>query len=232
MPYDEITRDGFKSSFNRFYADPGHIELVSSDGLKDMFLPRMTATAKEVLVEYGEDFVIAQLKFYGVEYDYEKDFYGNGARLLQKKLKEGKLDKLPDHVARLKEDMYSEWLKGLTNEELARHPEHAIRKYFVDSEGKPLPPQSQMSNAQTGTVVGFPADSGSSQSDSEEGSAGYPVDTGSLQSEEVSGLRKAAEAVGLHHATGPGCGGKQVVVYIGWSKSAVDQAVESAKKMS
>ncbi|KAM7220197.1 hypothetical protein V8F06_004339 [Rhypophila decipiens] len=206
MPYDEITRDGFKSSFNRFYADPGHIELVSSDGLKDMFLPRMTAAAKEVLVECGEDFVIAQFKFYGI-------------------------DKLPDHVARLKEEMYSEWLKGLTNEELARHPAHAIRRYFVDSEGKPLPPQSQMSNAQTGTVVGFPVDSGSLQS--EEGSAGYPVDTGSLQSEEVPGnLRKAAEAVGLHHATGPGCGGKQVVVYIGWSKLEVDQAAESAKIMS
>ncbi|KAM7204848.1 hypothetical protein V8F33_001437 [Rhypophila sp. PSN 637] len=219
MPYDAITRDGFKSSFNRFYTDPGNIELISSEGLKEMFLPRMTATAKSVLVECGEDFVTAQLKFYSVEYDYDKEFYGNGVRLLQKKLKEGKLDEMPDHIRRLKDDMYLEWLEGLTNKELARHPEHAMRRYFVDSEGKPLPPQSQMSKAQTSTVVGFPADSDFLES--EEGSIGYyPVDSGSLQREEVPGnLRKAAEAVGLHHATGHGYGppsGKQVrVVYIG-----------------
>ncbi|KAM7204869.1 hypothetical protein V8F33_001458 [Rhypophila sp. PSN 637] len=201
--------------------------------------------AKSVLLECGEDFVTAQLKFYGVEYDHDKEFYGNGVRLLQKKLKEGKLDEMPDRIRRLKKEMYLEWLEGLTNEELARHPEHAMRRYFVDSEGKllppqskmserkPLPAQSHMSKAQTSTVVGFPVDSGFLESEAE-GSVGYPVDSGSLQSEEVPGnLRKAAEAAGLHHATGHGYGppsGKQVrVVSIGWSKSAVDQAAESAK---
>ncbi|KAK4110154.1 hypothetical protein N656DRAFT_758203 [Canariomyces notabilis] len=141
MPYDDIIRNGFRCSFGRFYARHC-VERVDSSSLKSMFLPRLTGGCP------SEDFVRGQLQHYGVDYD-EKDFTGNGTRLMKKVLQAGKCDKVPNHIAQLRLQMHMEWLEQLSEEELSGHPEWIMEKYIVDGSGKPDP-------AKTTKVVGIP----------------------------------------------------------------------------
>ncbi|CAJ2501059.1 Uu.00g039120.m01.CDS01 [Anthostomella pinea] len=142
-----IRRDGFRSAYGRFYADPWGVEIVQAGYLRSMFLPTMTPGAKDCLRE-NADFIRGRLKHYDVDYDEDK-FWGSGTALFKKLLAAGKCDKVPDHISRLREQMHMEWLDQLTPDEMANYPEWIMQRYFLDASGKP-------DTTKTKSPVGFP----------------------------------------------------------------------------
>ncbi|KAM7187076.1 hypothetical protein V8F20_011144 [Naviculisporaceae sp. PSN 640] len=134
--------------------------------------------------------------FYAVDFD-EDEFSRFGFRLMQKKLKEGKLDKLPDPIKKLRYDLHYEWLEGLTLGEIAKYPDWAMERFFLSESGQPDP-----------TITTAPL--------------GFPFD---ISSNYTSGnLRKAVDDIpGLHHAT---AFGSNQTIYVGWDKSAVEKAAK------
>lgn len=82
--------------------------------------------------DYFNNFVRGQLKHYGVQFD-ERNFSGKGAILMKKVLQAGKRDKVPDHIAELRDQMHTEWLNKCTPEELSNYPEFAMERYFLSS---------------------------------------------------------------------------------------------------
>ncbi|KAK4120578.1 hypothetical protein N657DRAFT_636556 [Parathielavia appendiculata] len=106
----DITRNGFKYSYGRFYAR-GQTENIDGAQLKAMLLPCLTPEANRLLRTHYRDLVRGQLQHYGVKYD-EREFSGN-ATLMQAKV----------------------LLAGKT----AYHPEWVMERYFVDGPGNPDP---------------------------------------------------------------------------------------------
>lgn len=189
MPYDEVARDGFECAFGRFYALPGRVERVEGSHLRGMFLPKLRPGQGT-----SYDFVLDQLKHYGVQYE-EEEFSGNGTLLMKKVLQAGKCDKVPKHITALQKQMHVEWLDKLTPEELSDHPNWVMEKFFL-SNGEPDPTKAS-------TVVGIPLPRFSSYRAGE--------------------LREAASKVpGLHQATGSGP--KTQTIFLGWDKRAVSKA--------
>lgn len=100
MPATPIIRDGFESSYGRFYVgDAGdharrvgrlRVERIETSRLKAMFLPRLTHEANKLFRDYIE-FVRCQIKHYGVEFD-EGEFTGQGTGLIKKVLMAGKVN--------------------------------------------------------------------------------------------------------------------------------------------
>ncbi|XDG08204.1 hypothetical protein ABKA04_007819 [Annulohypoxylon sp. FPYF3050] len=136
MPYDWVAKDGFEFAYDRFCTVGGRIERVELHTLRDMFLPKLTREAKRRLNE-SLKFVPSQLKHYGVNYD-EGELTGNGTRLLQKMLREGKLGAVPGHIEELKSQLATQWYDQLTLKEMAdTHQKELIEKYFLDNSGLP-----------------------------------------------------------------------------------------------
>ena len=192
---DDVTRDGFHSSYGRFYASPGRVERVDGFSLRRMFLPKLTPEGRKCLnAGYSDYFVRGQLKHYGILFD-EREFSGNGTLLLKKVLQAGKCDKVPDHISELREQMHAQWINKRTPEQLYHSPEWFVEKYFLSS-GRP-------DHTKTTTVVGMPLDRFSSYR------AGQ--------------VREAASNVtGLHQETG--FGPKTQTVFMGWDPVAVSKA--------
>lgn len=67
----------------------GGTDRLDGAELKALFLPVVTPEARKLMYNRS-DFVAAQLKHYGVEYD-KKEYTGNGVLLLKKVLKAGKV---------------------------------------------------------------------------------------------------------------------------------------------
>ncbi|KAK4221716.1 hypothetical protein QBC38DRAFT_521393 [Podospora fimiseda] len=106
---DEISRDGFRCSFGRFYAKAG-VECVDSARLKAMVLPKMTRDGAKKLDQ--RDFVRGQFQHYG-------------------------LDQIPEHIQELRAQMHREWLASRSDEDLSGTPEWILDKYFLDRSGEP-----------------------------------------------------------------------------------------------
>ena len=85
--YNRITCNGFESGFGRFFAQG--VERVDGARLKALFLPTLTKEANKLLRDQ-RNFVRGQLQHYGIDYD-EKEFSGNGTKLLKKALQGGKV---------------------------------------------------------------------------------------------------------------------------------------------
>ena len=124
MSYDreDISRDGFVCAYGRFYAQPGSVERVEGSSLSSMFLPSLTAEGqKQIRQSYDDNFVRGQLKHYGVDFD-EEEISGCGTLLMKKVLQAGKCDKVPDHIAALREQMHAEWLNKMSPGDLSGQP--------------------------------------------------------------------------------------------------------------
>ncbi|KAI0162488.1 hypothetical protein BJ166DRAFT_591353 [Pestalotiopsis sp. NC0098] len=131
MRYHQVSRDGFTCAWGLFYAN--RIERIEGSRLRQMFLPKVTPEAtKKLRRNFGDCFVRAQLKHYGVEFD-ESEISDDGRLLMQKVLEEGKCDKVPDDIAELLEELLEEWLEQLTPEELSRHPDGVMKRYFLSN---------------------------------------------------------------------------------------------------
>lgn len=89
MPLHSIVRDGFEFSHGRFRVQRGDIELVSPSSLRDMFIPRISASAAKIVKEQPY-FVAGQLQHYDVAYS-PRELTGNGATLMKKLIQEGKV---------------------------------------------------------------------------------------------------------------------------------------------
>lgn len=151
---DDIVREGFSSSYGRFYAHPEHVERVEVTYLRSMFLPILNAEGRKGINDsYGDRFVRGQLKHYGVQFD-KSEITGAGTLLMKKVLQAGKCDKVPDHITALRKQMHSEWLNKLTPERLSSNPEWVMDRYFLSS--------GQPDRTKTATVVGIPLDRHSS----------------------------------------------------------------------
>ncbi|KAH9893020.1 hypothetical protein F4778DRAFT_795041 [Xylariomycetidae sp. FL2044] len=135
MSKSSIIRDGFMSSYGRFYTYPGKMERIDGQALRCMFLPKLTKAANTFLQNH-QDFVQGQLSHYGVEYS-PGDLKGSGTLLLQKVLNQGKCDMVPDHIERLRSEMHMEWLNAQAPEDIVCCPRFIIEKYFLDASGNP-----------------------------------------------------------------------------------------------
>src|SRR4051812_24299885 len=103
MPTTPIIRDGFESSYGRFYViEVGSqarrfgcpkVERIETPRLKALFLPRLTPEANKMFRDHVE-FVRCQLKHYAVEFD-EGEFTGQGTGLMKKALLMGKVSLFP-----------------------------------------------------------------------------------------------------------------------------------------
>ncbi|KAI1327110.1 hypothetical protein F5Y16DRAFT_203440 [Xylariaceae sp. FL0255] len=196
MPTDRIHKEGFTYAYGRFFAGTGRSERIEASSLRDAFLPRVTAAGNKYLRD-DYDFVKNQLKHYGVTYG-ENEYSGQGTRLLQKALKEGKCDQVPQHITELQAQMHVDWLQQLTPEDLVNCPEYILEKYFVTATGQP-------DRSKTTSVVGIPV----------ERRGDYRVGK----------IREIGDTVeGLHQATGYGCSTE--TVFLGWDAKAVKKAAE------
>lgn len=193
MRYHQVSRDGFTCAWGLFYAN--RIERIEGSRLRQMFLPKVTPEAtKKLRRNFGDCFVRAQLKHYGVEFD-ESEISDDGRLLMQKVLEEGKCDKVPDDIAELLEELLEEWLEQLTPEELSRHPDGVMKRYFL-SNGTPC-------RTKTTTVVGIPV----------------ALDC----SRQASQIYEAANKVpGLLYETSSGP--KIQTIFMGWNQADVDKA--------
>lgn len=145
--------DSFACAFGTFYALPSRVECVQGSHLRHMFLPKLTTEAnKKIRDSYGDTFVRGQLKQYNVQLE-EIEISGNGTFLMKKILQDGKCDRVPDHIAQLRERMHAQWVDKLTPEELSSYPDWTMEKFFLSS-GRPDP-------TRTTTVVGVPLPPGS-----------------------------------------------------------------------
>ncbi|KAI1111417.1 hypothetical protein F5Y14DRAFT_312827 [Nemania sp. NC0429] len=194
MPYDKITRGGFSYDFGKFYAEPGHVELMTGSSLREAFLPETTVGGNKLIRKGGERFVRGQLKHYGITFN-ESEFSGNGLALLREALRAGKCDEVPPHIAKLRAEMHADWLARLTPKELSGHAEWVMERYFLTS--------GQPDRSKTTGVIGIPY-------------RGYSYyGAGELR-------RAASEIAGLHQETGKGP--RTAPVFLGWDAAAVSRA--------
>ncbi|KAI1459884.1 hypothetical protein F4805DRAFT_455272 [Annulohypoxylon moriforme] len=136
MPYDRVAQDGFEFAHNSFRTTSNHIEREEPHVLRNMFLPTLSLEGRRKLNDH-HGYVRSQLEHYGVDYD-EEEFTGQGINLLKKLLRQGKLDKVPDHIERLKSQLATRWYNQLTVAEMAdTYPEKFVEWYFLDSLGRP-----------------------------------------------------------------------------------------------
>ncbi|KAJ6007374.1 hypothetical protein N7540_011350 [Penicillium herquei] len=142
---DAVRRDGFTSDRGYFRTAAGNMTPVDPDKLKKMFLPKVTSAGKKALK--NPDFVRAQLKHYGVEFD-ESDISGDGLEYLKTSIEAGKLDTIPANILELQADMHQEWIEKCTVEHLKSKPHWLLEKYFL-SNGVP-------DRTKTTTVVAVP----------------------------------------------------------------------------
>ncbi|KAI8946969.1 hypothetical protein F4801DRAFT_562372 [Xylaria longipes] len=194
MPFNEVARNGFSYAFGRFYTVPDRVERVAGSSLRDAFLPKLTAQAKQFIGYGGDRFVRGQLKHYGVMFD-ESELSGNGTLLFKKLLQAGKCDEVLPHITKLRVEMHEEWLAQVTPEELSSHPNWTMEKYFLTS-GEP-------DCAKTTTVIGIPLDAHSR-----------------YRSSQI--CEAASKIAGLHQKTGHGP--KTQTIFLGWDLTAVSQA--------
>jgi hypothetical protein len=147
---EENAKDGFTCSYGRFLALPGRVERVEASSLRSMFIPKLTSEGRrKVNGAYSDNFVRGQLKHYGVQFD-KSEISGNGTLLMKKVLQAGKCDKVPDHIAQLREELHAEWLNKLTPEQLSDNPNWVMEKYFLSS--------GQSDLKKTTSVIGIPLD--------------------------------------------------------------------------
>jgi hypothetical protein len=193
----EFIRDGFSCSHGRFHAQPGDVERVEVSSLRRMFLPKLTREgSRQINAASSDSFVRGQLKHYSVQFD-ESQISGSGTLLMKKVLLARKCDKVPDHIAKLREQMHAEWLNRCTPEQLSSYPDWVLEKYFLSS-GQPEP-------TKTTTVVGIPF--------------------GPYSSYRSGQMREAAsEVAGLHQKTG--FGPKTQTIFMGWDSVAVGRAAK------
>ncbi|KAI1089209.1 hypothetical protein F5B19DRAFT_384483 [Rostrohypoxylon terebratum] len=146
MPTDPVVKDGFEFSNGKFRTVPGHTERVEVHILRNAFLPRLTPEARTYLNNH-RDFVADQLRHYGIDYD-KGELVGYGTNLMKKLLGEGKLDRVPDRIEKLKSQLAVQWYNQLTLKEMAEsHQEKLIEMYFLDDSG--LPDRSKTTNVLT-----------------------------------------------------------------------------------
>ncbi|OJJ03245.1 hypothetical protein ASPVEDRAFT_72968 [Aspergillus versicolor CBS 583.65] len=122
-----ITRDGFQSSYGRFFTDNGRVERVDGASLRRMFLPKITPEGNEQLRDC-RNFVRDQLQHYGVSFD-ESQFSGNGMMLLKRCLEAGKCDTVPVHILSLQEQMHREWIETQDREYIADYVDWCISNW-------------------------------------------------------------------------------------------------------
>ncbi|KAF7176372.1 hypothetical protein CNMCM7691_002501 [Aspergillus felis] len=123
--YNDIRRDGFVSAFGRFMADPGRMDRIEGSQLRSMFLPKLSREGQKALRD-NFDFVRAQLKHYGVQFE-EREFTGQGTALMKAALQAGKCDQVPDHIMKLQQQMHAEWISERTPEQLASNPDWVMQ---------------------------------------------------------------------------------------------------------
>ncbi|KAK4454282.1 hypothetical protein QBC34DRAFT_490695 [Podospora aff. communis PSN243] len=193
---DDVSRDGFRSSWGRFYAAHGG-ERVPTKSLKDAFLPKLTPTGNRYLRD-SMYFVYDQLQHYGVQVS--ESLAGNGTLFLKKALQAGKLDAVPDHILALQAQMHAEWLESRTPQQLSGHPEWVLERYFLDISGKP-------DKTKTTEVVGIPQERHSSRGLGELRAAAsriadlhYATGTGSTQTVYLGWKISAVEKAAKEHA--------------------------------
>lgn len=193
MSYNWIQRDGFQ--FSGLFLCYEGVELMSGSDLRERFLPKITRGG-QALLRRSSGFVKAQLRMYDIAYD-DKEFTGQGTRLLQKVLQDGKCDRLPDHIATLREEMYIEWLKQLPHDVLSRSPEH-IKDVYFRTAGK-----TDRSKCPNGVVIKF----------------------GRKLFEDAEKVAAIADEIdGLHQVTVEGYYGHRV--FLGWDAEATEQAAK------
>lgn len=185
-----ISHDGFTSAYGRFKTERGGFERKDGMLLKSLFLPKLSPDGKRAIQDPG--FVYAQLKHYDVQYP--KKFRGRGTGLIQRCLRDGQFDEVPQSMLDLEARMHREWIKKCPAAQLADHPQWIMIKYF----GSLTEPDHTVT-----TVVEIPFPPASRYG--------------------VNRMRETASHVpGLHHqiATGP----MTKAVFLGWDKDAVDKA--------
>ncbi|KAK7756583.1 hypothetical protein SLS62_001420 [Diatrype stigma] len=189
-----ICRDGFEFTRGRFVVERTDIEREDPDELRDLFLPRLTAAANRKLGN-RHGYSRCQLKHYGIQYELSE--YGdNGANLIKKMLRAGKMDKVPDHIETLRLQMSAEWHDQLTLEEMASsYPEHIFKKSFLDAEGRP--DRTKTTKVLAVTIPG----------------------NSSFQKRKV--LEAARKVRGLHYSEGFTTTGSSDTLYFGWTRLAV-----------
>ncbi|KAL2862635.1 uncharacterized protein BJX67DRAFT_292923 [Aspergillus lucknowensis] len=208
MPqYNEVIRDGFTSVNGRFHTTLRQIERIDGASLRRMFLPRQTPEAKKYLRDYGDDFIRAQLKHYGVAFNEDEyEFSRKKTMLLKKALEAGKCDAVPAHILQLEEEMHREWLDTQDIEDLLFKPDLVMDKYFFRGVGKDRVPDRSRTR----------------------GAVGIPLPLGS---EYRYGLMRdaAAKVPGLYQETARGP--KTQTIYMGWDEEAVNMAVKRHSAM-
>jgi len=104
-----------------------------------MFLPKLTPEANRALRQ-DRNFVKSQLKHYGLQYD-EREFTGNGVKLLKKALEAGKFDSVPPSILELEQQLRRESISTRTLGELVEWTpngsDELVNFYFLDSANKP-----------------------------------------------------------------------------------------------
>lgn len=186
-----FSHDGFTSAYGRFKTERGGFERKDGMFLRSLFLPKLSPDG-EIAVQ-DPDFVYAQLKHYGVQYP-KKEFRGRGTSLIQRCLRDGQFDEVPQSMLDLQTRMHREWIKKCPAAQLADHPQWIIIKYF----GSLTEPDHTVT-----TVVEIPFPPASQYG--------------------VNRMRETASHVpGLHHQIATGRMTK--AVFLGWDKDAVDKA--------
>ncbi|KAJ5706677.1 hypothetical protein N7488_006478 [Penicillium malachiteum] len=127
---DPIRRDGFESSHGKFRTQFGDILPLRPEQFQTLFLPRPIPAGKKALKV--TNFVRAQLRYYGVEFD-ESAIYGDGFELLKTTIEAGKFNEIPSHIRKLEADMHDEWINKCTVEQLSSTPQWLLQKYFMSN---------------------------------------------------------------------------------------------------
>ncbi|KAJ5712458.1 hypothetical protein N7493_008926 [Penicillium malachiteum] len=136
-----VTREGFSSAWGKVYTERGHIQLMSNQKLRLMFLPNITKACQILLLE-KPDFVRGQLQHYGVAID-ESRFSGNGSVLMQEVLRAGGCDTVPPHILNLKAELTREWQDAETERRrntkrvFKSRAEWVVHKHLLDDKQQP-----------------------------------------------------------------------------------------------
>ena len=131
-------RDGFEWCYGRFLVADGRTERRNVHGLSRVFLPKLTPEANRALRQ-DRNIVKSQLKHYGLQYD-EREFTGNGVKLLKKALEAGKFDSVPPSILELEQQLRKESISTRTLGELVEWTpngsDELVNFYFLDSANK------------------------------------------------------------------------------------------------
>ncbi|KAE9961978.1 hypothetical protein BLS_001044 [Venturia inaequalis] len=129
-----IKRGKFELADERFEVDG--IPRYSTESLKRDFLPRLSPEANRLLRRH-HNFVRSQLIHYGVEFN-DKNLTGHGTRFLKKALEAGLMDRVPQDIEQMREEMRDEYFVKLPIQELAQeYPLRFVKQYFLNDLGGP-----------------------------------------------------------------------------------------------